>query len=708
MQGKIKVITNNKVGGDEMKKYPFVKQEESKDCGAACLSMIIQYYNGYLNMENIRNLINITKDGTTAYNLIEGAKEIGFRASGFKCELEQLKQEKIVYPLIANVIINKSYTHFVVIYEINYKKEEIVIADPADKIKKISFESFKSIYNGIILTMYPEAKIPFEQKSKISILDFLTLFKNQKKLIVNIAFLSLFVIVYSVILSYSSQFLLDGLNISKNYLLMLFIIFIIINVIKNVSEYFRDIVFTYITKKIELILTTDSFKKILLLPYSYYRNHNSGDILTRLKDVSIIRDTLSRWLMIIVVDVPLMIVSSILLYIINTKLTSITLLMFVLYWIVLKSFHTPLDTTIDSCHNENSVLTSKQIEAINAFETLKGINIENKVIKKIENQESSFLNSLHKFQKLSLLENFLKELIHAVGYLVIFYLGCCLVKEEQMTLGLLLTYSNLMNYFLNPIRDLVDLDADTKNMKKAIVRLKELFVQNKEIGYIKKKMYGDIEFKNLSYTYNRTNKVLKNINLKIKKGEKVLITGKSGCGKSTLLKLLKKYYPVERGKIIIGKYDINDYCKSDSISYINQSEFLFTDSLYNNIVLERNINVDKLNEIFNVCEIEDIIKNSNLGYFKLIEENGFNLSGGERQRIVLARTIVKPFEILIVDEGLSQVDVDMERRILKKLFSKYDNKTIIVISHRLDNLDLYDHHVCIMNGYIEKDLVRLG
>ena len=126
--------------------YPFDKQEEAKDCGVACLSMIIKYYKGYLSMEKIRDLLKVNQSGTTAYHIIEGAKQIGFTAKGVKCTLDDINEDNIVLPCIANVIINNTYKHFIVIYKIDFKNNKIVIADPANKIMIMSFDIFKSIF----------------------------------------------------------------------------------------------------------------------------------------------------------------------------------------------------------------------------------------------------------------------------------------------------------------------------------------------------------------------------------------------------------------------------------------------------------------------------------------------------------------------------------------------------------------------------------
>jgi len=220
-------------------------------------------------------------------------------------------------------------------------------------------------------------------------------------------------------------------------------------------------------------------------------------------------------------------------------------------------------------------------------------------------------------------------------------------------------------------------------------------------------MKGDINICNLNYSYNEEIDILRNINLKIKNGEKVIITGSSGCGKSTLVKILMKYYSIERDKVYINNIDINDYNSSDGINYISQNENLYTDSLYNNITLYEKCSINKFIEICKMCEIDEIVSKNRLGYNMLIEENGFNLSGGERERIVLARTLIRNFNMLIIDEGLCQLDINKERKILKNIFEKYKNKTIIVISHRLENLDLYDRKIYMKDGSVVDDTKKV-
>jgi ABC-type bacteriocin/lantibiotic exporter with double-glycine peptidase domain len=219
-----------------------------------------------------------------------------------------------------------------------------------------------------------------------------------------------------------------------------------------------------------------------------------------------------------------------------------------------------------------------------------------------------------------------------------------------------------------------------------------------------KKIKGAIVYNNLSFSYDDFKMILTDVNLNIKSGERVLIIGKSGGGKSTLLKLLMNYYDVGYNKIFIDGIDLKNYnIKNlrDNICYISQNEKLLTDSIYNNIIFDRNINYNNFLKVTAFTKIDDFIIKDRLGYDFLLEENGFNISGGQRQRIILARGLLKGGNIILLDEALSEMDSNLERTILKNLFNYYKNKTFIVVSHRLDNRDLFTNTIKLVNGKIE-------
>lgn len=666
--------------------------------------MIINFYGGNLPIDQIRDLTKTDKNGTTAFHIIEACKSIGFNAEGIKTSLEQLNKENLILPCIAHVVIDGKYKHFVVIYKIDFKNKKIIIADPSCSIKKITFSEFQKMWSGVLITLYPLKKLPLTQN--ISFIDFiLKIIKLHKAFIFNIIMLSIFITMFSVISSFYMKNILDAIN--YNNLTIIFIFFLFINIFKILSDFFRNKLLIYLNQKIDLLLTLDTYKKIISLPYNYYHTRTTGDIISRVNDLSIIRNMITKVSLSLFIDLPLALVTFIIFYIINTKLFFISLIIVFIYLLLMIFSKNRITNNINTIQVNKSETMSYMIETINGFETVKSVGNEAQIIDKFEKKYVKFLKNIFKFDNYNNTISILKDLVNAIGYLTIIYVGAKMVTLGNLTFGDLLVFVNLLNYFLEPIKNIIDLNSEIKEAKNSLRRILELFKnENKKQTFIDNVKVKEISFNNLSYSYDYKEKQLKNINLKLKK-QKILILGKSGSGKSTLFKLLMRYYEIPRNQITINGYDINDY-KDDVIkqnfSYISQNEILYTDSIYNNLKIDKNITEEQIIEISKKCFIDEFL--NDLGLNMLIEENGYNLSGGQRQRIILARALLKNFEVLIIDEGLSQMDINLERKILKNLFKMYENKMIIVISHRLDNMDLYDRVIELKNGEIVKDVFK--
>lgn len=666
--------------------------------------MIINFYGGNLPIDQIRDLTKTDKNGTTAFHIIEACKSIGFNAEGIKSSLEQLNKENLILPCIAHVVIDGKYKHFVVIYKIDFKNKKIIIADPSCSIKKITFSEFQKMWSGVLITLYPLKKLPLTQN--ISFIDFLLkIIKLHKAFIFNIIMLSIFITMFSVISSFYMKNILDAIN--YNNLTIIFIFFLFINIFKILSDFFRNKLLIYLNQKIDLLLTLDTYKKIISLPYNYYHTRTTGDIISRVNDLSIIRNMITKVSLSLFIDLPLALVTFIIFYIINTKLFFISLIIVFIYLLLMIFSKNRIINNINTIQVNKSETMSYMIETINGFETVKSVGNEAQIIDKFEKKYVKFLKNIFKFDNYNNTISILKDLVNAIGYLTIIYVGAKMVILGNLTFGDLLVFVNLLNYFLEPIKNIIDLNSEIKEAKNSLRRILELFKnENKKQTFIDNVKVKEISFNNLSYSYDYKEKQLKNINLKLKK-QKILILGKSGSGKSTLFKLLMRYYEIPRNQITINGYDINDY-KDDvtkqNFSYISQNEILYTDSIYNNLKIDKNITEEQIIEISKKCFIDEFL--NDLGLNMLIEENGYNLSGGQRQRIILARALLKNFEVLIIDEGLSQMDINLERKILKNLFKMYENKMIIVISHRLDNMDLYDRVIELKNGEIVKDVFK--
>ena len=223
-------------------------------------------------------------------------------------------------------------------------------------------------------------------------------------------------------------------------------------------------------------------------------------------------------------------------------------------------------------------------------------------------------------------------------------------------------------------------------MKASITKINDfLSVDIEKLGKKNVTRGYDISINNLSYSYNKYQNVLKNVNLNINEGQFVLLQGASGSGKSTLCSILNKYITDYTGDILFGTMNYKDLSIKtirDNIVYVGQNENIFTGSIKENITFGHEVSDLDFNKVCNICKVDDIAYKKTFRYESLIGSDEGNISGGEKQRIILARAVLKDFNVLILDEALSEVDIKLELEILKNIRDNYKDKTIIYISHK--------------------------
>ncbi len=670
-----------------MKKYKLVKQDNLKDCGVASLASIIEYYNGYVPLEVLREMTKTNKEGTNAYNIVETAKQLGFESYGIKCELESIEKTNLILPAIAYTIIDNSYKHFMVIYEIDYKKKIVVIADPATKIKKISFSEFKKIYQNILIILYPKKEIQKYPKKNMFLKDVISILKKHKFIIIKLLIIILVYTILNIINLYLIQSILK--NIYKYHI---FITCIFIILFKEMISFYKNKLIIIFSNKINFALTNQVFFHILRLPYQYYRNRTTGEVITRIKDVQKLEQGICNIIISFFIDTILIISTALFLVHINNTLFLVTLLGTTLYILNYFLFHQKIKENMENLVTKNDQINNFFYETINAFETIKGLNIEDKFMSKFKNKYHQYQNDLKKFQDICNVESLVKNIIASISLVSILGIGMYLIKNNLLTLEELFVYYALFSYFIDPVKDIFDNMVSFKEIKLIIKRINDLYYikNSKKVS----NQIDNIKINNLIYETN--NKIIfNNLKLNINKNDKIALIGESGSGKSTLLKLIKKYY--QNNNVLIN----NNISENVNIIYISQNENLFTDTLEANIKLNRNVSKKEYEKVIDICDIKKIIHDNNLNYQMIIEENGFNISGGEKQRIVLARSLLQKADILLLDEVLSEVDSNLERKILKKLLKEFKNKTIIYVTHRLDNIDLFEKVLKLENKNLQ-------
>ena len=663
-----------------MKKYPFVKQDGIKDCASACVQMILKYYGGYTSMTKLNEMMRTSHKGTDAYHLVLALQELGFKAEGRK-----FKNFYFPLPVIAHVIINDSYKHYVVIYEVDFRRRRLLIGDPSFGLRRLSFDEFKKMWTGVIITIKPVRKLIKEEEPKV-IPFVLKLVRPNVKSLILIGGLSFVVSVLAVVTSFFLQVLINYLNKDFDGLFDVCGIFLVVFLAYAFLKFFRNSRLIKLNREIDSRLSIDTFKKIVHLPYRFFRQRTTGEITSYFNDLFWIREFIMDVSIAIFTNLPIMIMIFLVMAYLNFGALLIVLFICLLYFLDFIYYFRKNEIKVDQALYEKAFVNSYMTERIGGFESVKNLDMEGMVISKFRKVYEKYLSTVKDVDITYNKQSLDKEIVHYFGlFFLIIYIFLEISKGMVFSEGV--TLFILAIYFLDNFRNILGFDLEVKEVTSAVKHVSELLNYNKQ-KKIRKQIRGDIRFTNVSYSFDDEKKVLDGISLVIKQGEKVMVTGKSGSGKSTLFKILKGFYNDYQGKIFIGNKDIRQL-KVSGINYICQKETIFTGTLKDNLEL-----LGKYDQR-DICEIKDI----GLEYDDLLEENGFNLSGGQRQRIILARAL-NNFNILIIDEGLSEVDVNMERRIIKGLLERYKNKTIIYVSHRRDNLDLFDRLVEINDGKI--------
>lgn len=675
----------------------YVKQDTMKDCGPACLLMIMRHYGGNYPLEQLRKMVNMDKNGTTAFDLIETAKRMGFDARGYKCEMF----ENIKCPSIAHVVIDKMYHHFVVIRKVDIRNKKIIVADPAFGLKNYSFEEFNKIWSHTIITFYPIKKIENISTFKNAKKTILQIIKPHTKFFVLILFMSIVGTILNILNTFYFKIIIDNASLLSNPSYYMFLIFLIIVVIKNIVEFLRFKLMADIDTKIDLNLIENTFKHLLSLPWQYFNSRTTGDIISRINDLSYVRDLISRVSTILLVDLVLIIGSMVFMLLISKVMFFITLIILFLYFLIVYLFSSRIDSYVMKNQENEAMVSTSFIETISGIKTIKNLCIEKEMHQKVMNKYNLLVNHNYQFVKKYDMAKMIKELILSGGLIIIIFVSSILITSGRLSVGNFIIFIYFFNYFIEPLKNILEAEPLLKSSTNALIRLSEFYDIEKDLIKDKKIMQkGTIYISNPTYSYNQNKIDFSNLNISIEPGEKVMISGPSGAGKSTLAKMIMRYLEIDNNQIYVDGEDINNYSISsirENICYVSQEEQIFSDSLYNNIVLDRKINEKLLMKIIKISNVEEIPKKHNLDWNMLIEENGSNLSGGERQRIMIARALLKNCKIYIFDESMSEMDVILERTITENIFKYYEDKTIIVISHRLNNTDLYDRVLNIAN-----------
>lgn len=539
--------------------------------------------------------------------------------------------------------------------------------------------------------------------------DFMKIYMKQNKVLL------LFTILTSIIASLGYVFMavllqkLLDIAVEKNMQqfipMVLFSIFYF--VMLGIFLYLQSLLSKRITCKIIKQIRTDVFKGIVSQSMGDFGKRNTADYLSIItNDVKMIEDNFLLPFFEVVQYTVIFISSFVLMIYFDVIVTIVVFVAITLMFLVPSLLGKELEKRQNTLSSQLADFTTKLKDILSGFEIIKSYSMKQYVIQKFDKENSDTIHTKYSVDKLFALNEGLSSFLALMVQIVVLFLSAYFIITERITVGTLLGMVQVSSNLANP---LIMIFTNIPKIKSIQPIIEKLTVLSKyELNEVPKKQSATfnsvVSISNLSFAYEKQNRVLDKINLHIEKGKKYVIVGKSGCGKTTLVKLLAGYYTEYSGKILYDNTDLSMMSENDIVqlsSIIHQNIYMFNESVYDNICLHEDYSKESIDKAVKASGLNDVIEKLPEGLLYEAGENGSNLSGGQKQRIAVARALIRNKPILILDEGTSAIDMqtayDIENHLLK-----IEGLTIITITHNLKKelLELYDNIIYMENGEI--------
>ncbi len=539
--------------------------------------------------------------------------------------------------------------------------------------------------------------------------------KHSRKLIISIICM-IIVSATTALNAWMMQPVLDDIFIDKNESLILIIplAILLIAVVKGISSYIQSVLMSFVGYRLVADLQSDMFGSLIKCDISFFSKTNSGTLISRfLADVGALSRGVHNVIINIIKDFFTLFFLIGVLFFHDWKLASISLLIFPLAIYPISRIGKRLRKISKNTQVGFGFLTKRLTESLQSIKTIKSFNAENVETVKVEKEVENIFQLTYKSSRVNSISRPLMETLGGLAIAVIIYTGGSQVISGTTTPGTFFSFLTALLMAYQPIKSLASLNATLQMAMAAAERIfniidtKPLIIEkqnNKDI-HLKNDTTYNVKFSDVTFAYESSNKnILSNINLNIKRGEKIALVGYSGAGKTTLLNLLPRFYEIKRGRITINDIDIRDLSFSflrNHFSLVSQDIVLFDDTIKYNICYgQNNINNKQILEACKKANCEEFIKKFPKGINENIGEKGVKLSGGQKQRIAIARAFLKNSPFLLLDEATSSLDSRSEKKIQTSLANLMKNKTSLVIAHRLSTIIDANKIILLHNGKV--------
>ena len=687
------------------------------DCGPTCLRMVARFYGQHHSLEDLREKAFLGKQGTSLLGLSQAAEQLGFRSEGVSTCWDVL-QKDVHLPCIAHWNNN----HYVVIYRITPKY--VYVADPAMGKLRYTKDEFlagwksEQQHEGILLLLEPSSAFYQKEASaenKTSMWNFLLPYlkpyhRYLKQLLFSLAAISLI----QLTLPFLAQALVDQ-GVQQNNLHFVYIILIaqlVLFASQTLGEVVRSYLLLHVGNRISISLLSGFLQKLMQLPHPFFESKNLGDLLQRISDNERIEDFLTAQSLNVLFSLFAVVIFGLVLAYYHLTIYLIFLLGSGCYvlWIVLMMRRRGVIE-----HKSFAAAAQHQSQLHDLLYGMPEIRLNGSQQRRRWRWEAVRIKQ-HQLatQALSIdqLQHQGGTFIHELKNIAISFFAATLVIKGEMTLGMLIAVQYILGQLNAPLLNLIGFLQSAQDAQLSLSRLVEIHQKPVEPISLTTSLNptpsAALHLNQVSFHYDgpQSPAVLQEVDVTIPHGKVTAIVGPSGSGKTTLLKLLLKFYQPTSGSVDVGNQPLEQYASSEWLSrcgVVMQDGFIFDDTILANITesdSRRPLDKERLAHAVRIAHLEQFIHALPKGYHTPVGQSGVGLSGGQRQRLLIARAVYKDPDYLFFDEATSALDAESERYIVNNLENFYQDRTVIIIAHRLSTVRHADQILVLDQGKV--------
>jgi ATP-binding cassette, subfamily B, bacterial len=671
------------------RRVPVILQQSRTECGLACLAMILSYHCRKTRISEMRERLGIGRDGVTALAISQWAQAYGLKVKAYSLSPADFKS------LALPAIVHWNFNHFVVVER--WSSKHVWIVDPECGRSRLTTDEFDRGFTGVVLTFEPGADFARRQAvARRPVMRYLyDCGRHAPGWLFQIILASLLLQVLGLAGPIITKVLIDHVirfQVS-NVMTILGVGLSIVFLTQAIVTYLRSVLLLHLQYRLDSKMMLGFFEHLLMLPYRYFQQRTSGDLLMRLSSNTVIREILTSQTLSLALDGSLVVVYFTILWFQQSLLGLLALCLGALQITLLLA--TARRTRLLSERELATQAKSQSylFEALSRIEVIKSSGKEDWALDHWSRLLVDHLNVSFKRSHFSAQIEAMVSALKTLSPLVFLWVGTHLVLAGQLSLGTMLALTALASAFLAPLSSLVANGQRLQIVGSHLERLADVIEaapeQSSRSNAIAPRLSGQIELRRVSFRYNAmATPVLTDISFTIQAGQKIALVGRTGAGKSSLAKLLIGLYAPTEGEIFydgIPLSSLNYRSLRRQFGVLCQDAPLFSGSIRQNIAFgDMQMPMEQVVAAARQAAIHDEILRMPMKYETLIGESDGGLSGGQRQRIALARALVTRPSVLLLDEATSHLDVETERMVEERLSEL--SCTRIIIAHRLSTI----------------------